>query len=148
MLKILSLTGFLGLLISTNNLSVIAQSTDSSLLEQEGFRFELKGCSNISNADKPLKCEFLVENIQEERRSLFIYADDSRVIDSEGNEIFGLTANLGNKGDSRKASTELINGIPIKGSMTFAKQPVGDIRLVDFKCLSGNYFNVEFPFSR
>ena len=148
MLKIFNLACFLGLLLNLNTVSVLAQLTGTTLLEKRGFRFELKGCSNLQNSDKPLKCEFLVENIEEKRKSLKFYAYNSRVIDAEGNVIAGSTVSLGGNRESREASISLLNGIPVKGSITFGRSPVGDIRLVDFHCYSlPSKFNVEFPFS-
>ncbi len=154
MLKFSRLTGLLGFLLSINTVSVIAQPAYPTF-EQEGIIFELQNCNNTSRTDTPLKCEFRVENTREGRRTFIIFADKSRIVDAEGNEIFGLTANLGNKGDGSKASSEIINGISIKGSITFKKAPVGTIQLVDLSCgatrensSSISSFNVEIPFAK
>lgn len=54
-------------------------------------------------------------------------------------------------GGSGKSGITLINGIPIKGSITFARNPVGRIRLIDLRCkirvgYNFNSFNIEMAF--
>jgi hypothetical protein len=153
MLNYIGLTGLLGFLLSINTASVLAQQ-EYPTLEQAGFIFKLEDCNTTSNRDVPLECEFLVQNTQESRRQFNLYANYSRVIDTEGNIIQGLSSNLGNITDSTnqyggysyQTGIELVNGIPVRGSIAFQKAPKGKIRLIDLRCFAPdtNYFNVEF----
>ncbi len=149
MLKSIGISGIVGILFNTFSVSVLAQQAYPTF-EQAGFLFELRGCDNTARSDAPLTCEFRIENTEDNRRAFYIYANRSRVVDSEGNEIVGLTANLGNKKESRQVSTDLIKKIPVSGTITFEKAPQGKILLVDLYCYGtgANYFNVEFPFTQ
>jgi hypothetical protein len=165
MFNVLRLTSLLGLLININTASASGQ-LGVVTLEKQGFIFKFQGCKNRSNADIPLECEFKVENIQEGRRIFNLDANQSRIIDSEGNEIRGLVSNLGNRDTTNQNNNYpqyyypqyyqqgivLVNKIPVTVSVSFAKAPAGEIRLIDLLCYSQdtNYrnssFNVEFIF--
>jgi len=149
MLKSIGISSILGFLFNTVSIPVLAEQVYPTF-EQAGFLFELRECGFTTRSDAPLTCKFRIENTQDNRREFYIYADRSRVVDTEGNEIAGLTVNLGNKGDGNKAGTELIYKVPVKGSITFEKAPQGDVLLVDLRCWGTDvsYFNVEFPFTQ
>jgi hypothetical protein len=143
MLKILGLTGFLGFLLNLNTLSVLAQP-NPNIKEEQGFNLELLGCDARLNADTPLRCDFKVTNVQEGTRQFTLFGYHSRVIDAAGNEIAGLDGSLGNQENSTSVSSNLINGIPLKGNVTFEKQPVGKIQAVVINCGASGNFDVEF----
>lgn len=147
MLSILKITSLLGLIISINTVSVSAQPNElEKIIEKEGFSFELKDCNNISTVKQTLKCDFIVKNIEDGTRELIIYANRSRVIDTDGNVIGGSTINLGNQGDDTHADSDLVNGVPVKLSVTFAKPPIGNVKLIDLGCYAKGSFNAEFVF--
>lgn len=169
MLNIIKLTTLLGLLINFSSASA-SEQTSLMTLEKEGFIFELQNCKNKTNAEVPLECEFKVENIKKNRRVLNLCINRSRIVDSAGNEIRGLSGNLGNRDETTspynpynlnlnlnygydsyscnniQQGIELVNGVPMKGIITFKKAPEGQILLLDLGCYSQdtNVFNVEF----
>ncbi|MEO0404897.1 MAG: hypothetical protein AAF193_08505, partial [Bacteroidota bacterium] len=100
------------------------------------FTFEYLECIQTPNTDKPLTCEFLVENDQEGERTLRIYAYHldsvfSRIIDVEGNEIPASYVEIGNSSGNRYANADLPNEVPLKVSISFDEVPVNGIRFLD-----------------
>jgi hypothetical protein len=132
--------------------NLIAQ--DYPAILSDGFVFELRGCESTANSDRPLRCDFLVENADEQRRGLYLYAywsssNKSRIIDAEGNEVVGSFVEFGNSSDSSYALAELSSGIPVRASIWFPNAPQGGIRLVDvrYEIYRGGTGNVEFRFT-
>lgn len=136
--------------------NLIAQ--DYPAIQSDGFVFEFRGCESTANSDRPLRCDFLVENVDGQRRSLGIYANNhpqerSRVIDAAGNEISGSFIEFGSLSGSGRATNELSSGIPVRASIWFPESPQGGIRLFDVSYyyygsgVSSGSGNAEFRFT-
>lgn len=137
----------------TNSPGLIAQEIPA--VQEEGFVFDFLGCETRPNTDVPLTCEFIVENSQEQERSLQLYGNYgrstySRVIDTSGNEIIASFAQIGRASDNSSAVTTLPSDIPLKASLSFAEAPEGGIRILDLKMYTRGVgeFDVEFRLAR
>lgn len=139
----------------TNEL-LLAQA-DVPVVEEKGFAFEYTGCTTYAGADSPLTCEFLVENRNRSEKKLAIYGyasrrSHSRMIDGRGNEILATSAQLGRAVSDRAAEVDMLEGIPLKASVTFEAAPEDAIIVIDLGCYlygnGGGSFNVEFRFAR
>jgi hypothetical protein len=103
----------------------------------EGFSFKFRGCERQS-ADV-MVCNFLVEN-SKGRRRLRLLDDDTRIIDSAGDELRATSMSLASK-EGGNIHNELPTDIPIKGTAVFEGSIGTDIRLFE---IDAHRFTVEF----
>ncbi|MGG6269976.1 hypothetical protein [Leptolyngbya sp. AN10] len=105
---------------SVNASSLVAQRSTreptSSVVEVKGVRIELQGCRRV----KPMEvtCNLLVTNIADEDVTFNINRN-SRTFDTSGNEYIARTMSIGKSTGDGIAYTQLVTGIPTKGSVSF-----------------------------
>ena len=101
-------------------------SSASKRVTSDDFTFELQGCRRSSQY---ITCEFSIKNNASEDRIISLYANNysdsiksSRVIDSNGNELYPSASSLGSKaGDARRLwlKLSLVPQVFTKASLTF-----------------------------
>ncbi|MEH2053666.1 hypothetical protein [Nostoc sp.] len=133
---------------SFNNLETIIAQRKLPTFEKDGFVFQYTGCERLSSDS--IKCNFVVNNKQR-TRPLEIVREETRIIDSAGNEFIALQVNLGTKKDNSvgilndKVVRFAINQIPTKAPMNGSAIFRGDIanKIVLFDIYTGDY-HIEF----
>jgi hypothetical protein len=133
---------------SFNNLETIIAQRKLPTFEKDGFVFQYTGCERLSSDS--IKCNFVVNNKQR-TRPLGIVREETRIIDSAGNEFIALQVNLGTKKDNSvtilndKVVRFAINQIPTKAPMNGSAIFRGDIanKIVLFDIYTGDY-HIEF----
>ncbi|MEH2272955.1 MAG: hypothetical protein V7K68_31795 [Nostoc sp.] len=133
---------------SFNNLETIIAQRKLPTFEKDGFVFQYTGCERLSSDS--IKCNFVVNNKQR-TRPLEIVREETRIIDSAGNEFIALQVNLGTKKDNSvgilndKVVRFAINQIPTKAPMNGSAIFRGDIanKIVLFDIYTGDS-HIEF----
>ena len=135
MFNITKLTVLFVFLLSANA-ALASEQTALMTLEKEGFIFEFQKCQLTSNHNSAMVCDFLVENSNPTKKSLAFYPGKSQFVDSDGNVVTSSAIQIGNNASnsSKVISDELIQGIPLKGSVIFGQAPQGNIRLINLFC--------------
>jgi TolB-like protein len=103
-----------------------AERLGSRKVTSDDFTFELQGCRRSSQY---ISCEFSIRNNASEDRVINLYANNynnsvksSRVIDSNGNELYPSASSLGSTvGDARRLwlKLSLVPQVSTKASLTF-----------------------------
>jgi len=163
MLKIaLSVPFILGGIISSSSAQILSTSEGRSIqvaqampsiVETDGFRFQLVGCEENPNVREPYRCNFLVENIGNRSREISIYGDvapanTSSLNDSQGQQIFATSVTVAGTSQTYYAGTNSRPGVPFRASIFYEAIPDGDVRFIDVSCVALGgaraYFRAEF----
>ena len=102
-------------------------------VESNGFVFDLLSCRMSGTA---VICDFKITNIGKDQ-GLRIYATErTRIIDENGNEIFGSYAQFGKDENNYNAYSNLTTDIPVKARLKFDKidPDINQLSLLEIYC--------------
>lgn len=111
---------------------VVKQSKAEQVVEKDGLKWELQNCRRAS---QNVICNFLITNVGQKDRYLYLNVYDSRFFDLSGNEYSAEAASVG---QSNSTSSTLIREIPTKANVTFiAPQEITKLAALEVDYESG-----------
>lgn len=111
-------------------------------VEVNRFSVKMRGCEK--QATSAIVCYATVTNLAGDRE-FALFGRGSRIIELDGNELPGQSAELGSRG-GWYADNTLISGIPIRGSITFGgvATNVNQVAVLEVLVGAGSEFKLQY----